>query len=161
MGQQRQNSIFSVFTADAVVREDYSESRIRIAFRPQDARFEVTDAAIEKDPEFLPDVTPLWLDYPATVRGYFKRLETARGPLPPRVRDGLDNQFDRVRYLRAYPFEVVELDAAVQEEHVAGVFVRINSEGVPLNGPRTPGCDQLSLNYEATGLHLRRLAGSM
>lgn len=132
-GQQRLTSIFSVFTGRPVVREDYSESRIRIAFRPQDGRFEVADAAIEKDPEFLPDVTPLWKDYRATVRGYFQRLEAARGDLAPEVRDELDNQFDRVRDLRAYPFEVVELDAAVEEEHVAEVFVRINSEGVPLN----------------------------
>ena len=43
-----------MFTGHKVVREDYAESRIRIAFRPHDARFEVTDAAIEKDPEFLP-----------------------------------------------------------------------------------------------------------
>lgn len=132
-GQQRLTSIFSVFTGRPVVRDDYSESRIRIAFRPQDGRFEVADAAIEKDPEFLPDVTPLWKDYRATVRGYFQRLEAARGDLAPEVRDELDNQFDRVRDLRAYPFEVVELDAAVEEEHVAEVFVRINSEGVPLN----------------------------
>lgn len=132
-GQQRLTSVFSLFTGHSVVREDYSESRIRIAFRPHDARFEVTDAAIEKDPEFLPDVTPLWTDYRATVRAYLERLETARGPLPAETRDELDNQFDRVRDLRAYPFEVVELDAGVEEEHVAEVFVRINSEGVTLN----------------------------
>jgi hypothetical protein len=34
-------------------------------------------------------------------------------PLDQAVRDEIDNQFDRVRDLRAYPFEVVELDAAV------------------------------------------------
>src|SRR5215813_10332038 len=132
-GQQRLTSVYSVFTAHKVVREDYSESRIRIAFRPHDARFEVTDAAIEKDPEFLADVTPLWMDYRATVQGYFDRLEAARGSLTPELRGKLDDQFDRVRDLRAYPFEVVELDAAVEEEHVAEVFVRINSEGVTLN----------------------------
>jgi hypothetical protein len=131
-GQQRLTSVYSVFTAHRVVREDYSESRIRIAFRPHDARFEVTDAAIEKDPEFLADVTPLWTEYRATVQGYFDRLEAARGPLAHDVRGKLDDQFDRVRDLRAYPFEVVELDAAVGEEDVAEVFVRINSEGVTL-----------------------------
>ena len=31
-----------------------------------------------------------------------------------------------------YPFQVIELDAAMDEEQVADVFVRINSE-VPLN----------------------------
>jgi hypothetical protein len=132
-GQQRLTSVYSVFTARKVVREDYSESRIRIAFRPRDARFEVTDAAIEKDPDFLADVTPLWTDYRATVNRYFDRLEAARGPLSPELRGKLDDQFDRVRDLRAYPFEVVELDAAVEEEHVAEVFVRINSEGITLN----------------------------
>jgi hypothetical protein len=132
-GQQRLTSLYSVFTAHPVVREDYSESRIRIAFRPHDARFEVTDAAIEKDPEFLADVSPLWKDYRITVNAYLDRLQTSRGELDPAVRDRLEDEFDRVRDLRAYPFEVVELDAAMDEEHVAEVFVRINSEGVTLN----------------------------
>jgi hypothetical protein len=131
-GQQRLTSLYSVFTGHPVVREDYSESRIRIAFRPQDASFEVTDAAIEKDPEFLPDITPLWRDYRITVNGYIDRLEAARGQLEANVRDLIEDEFDRVRDLRAYPFEVVELDAAMDEEHVAEVFVRINSEGVTL-----------------------------
>jgi len=132
-GQQRLTSLFSVFTGHLVVREDYTESRIRVAFRPHDARFEVTDAAIEKDPEFLPDITPLWKDYKATVRGYLERLQAARGQLTRDQEDELDNEFDRVRDLRGYPFEVVELDAAMDEENVAEVFVRINSEGVSLN----------------------------
>jgi uncharacterized protein with ParB-like and HNH nuclease domain len=38
-----------------------------------------------------------------------------------------------VRDLQNYPFNVLELDSAVDEEQVAEVFVRINSEGVKLN----------------------------
>lgn len=132
-GQQRLTSLYSVFTGHPVVREDYSESRIRIAFRPFDARFEVTDAAIERDPEFLPDITPLWSAYKLTVDNYLRRLEDARGEVDPELHSQIDDHFDRVRDLRAYPFEVVELDAEMDEEQVADVFVRINSEGVPLN----------------------------
>jgi hypothetical protein len=132
-GQQRLTSLYSVFTSHPVVREDYTESRIRIAFRPHDARFEVTDAAIERDPEFLPDITSLWKDYRITVTGYIDRLEAARGQLEPAERDRIEDEVDRVRDLRAYPFEVVELDAEMDEESVADVFVRINSEGVTLN----------------------------
>lgn len=132
-GQQRLTSLFSVFTGHPVVREDYTQSRIRIAFRPHDARFEVADAAIEKDPEFLPDITPLWKDYRLTVNAYLERLEAARGSIDAELRGTIEDQFDRVRDLRAYPFEVVELDAAMDEENVAEVFVRINSEGVTLN----------------------------
>lgn len=50
-GQQRLTSLYAVITGSKVVRDDYSEGRIRIAFRPTDATFSVTDAAIEKDPE--------------------------------------------------------------------------------------------------------------
>lgn len=132
-GQQRLTSLYSVLTGTAVVREDYTESRIRIAFRPHDCTFEVTDAAIEKDPEFLADITPLFDDYKKTVRGYLDRLESTRGGLDQAERDRLDDQFDRVRDVGAYPFQVIELDAAMDEEQVADVFVRINSEGVPLN----------------------------
>jgi len=132
-GQQRLTSLFSVMTGTTVVREDYSESRIRLAFRPQDCSFEVTDAAIEKNPEYLPDITPLFDDYRNTVRGYIKRLEEAREELSESDKDFLDEQFDRVRDVGAYPFQVIELDAAMDEEQVADVFVRVNSEGVPLN----------------------------
>lgn len=132
-GQQRLTSLYSVLTGTSVVREDYTESRIRIAFRPRDCTFEVTDAAIEKDPEFLADITPLFDDYKNTVRCYLERLEATRGELEQAERDRLDDQFDRVRDVGAYPFQVIELDAAMDEEQVADVFVRINSEGVPLN----------------------------
>lgn len=132
-GQQRLTSLYSISTGHPVVREDYTESRILISFRPTDARFEVTDAAIEKDADFLPDITPLWKDYRITVNVYLDRLERARGSLGADLRDRIEDQFDRVRDLRAYPFEVVELDAAVDDENVAEVFVRINSEGVTLN----------------------------
>jgi hypothetical protein len=132
-GQQRLTSLYSVLTGTSVVREDYSQSRIRIAFRPHDCSFEVTDAAIEKNPEFLADITPLFDNYKTTVRSYLDRLEEARGELGQAERDRLDDQFDRVRDVGAYPFQVIELDAAMDEEQVADVFVRINSEGVPLN----------------------------
>jgi hypothetical protein len=132
-GQQRLTSLYSVLTGAAVVRQDYSESRVRLAFRPRDEHFAVADAAIEKNPEFLSDVTELWRDYRSAVTGYFRRLEAARGDLETPNRNDLEDAFDRVRDLQNYPFNVVELDSAVREEQVAEVFVRINSEGVTLN----------------------------
>ena len=43
-----------------VVGKDGAMRKITIAFRPRDGRFEVADAAIRNDPEFLPNVTELW-----------------------------------------------------------------------------------------------------
>lgn len=132
-GQQRLTSLYSVITGRVVLREDYSESRVKLAFRPRDDHFAVTDIAIGNDPEFLPDVTELWRDYRGTVSKFFSNYETARGELDDAMRNGWDDALDRVRDLQSYPFNVVELDSSVEEEQVAEVFVRINSEGVKLN----------------------------
>ncbi len=82
-GQQRLTSLYAVMTGTSVLRQDYSPAKIRIAFRPSDATFQVTDAAIEKDPEFLPDISVLWEvagRRKTAIRSYLKTL--AR--MPPR-----------------------------------------------------------------------------
>ncbi|MCV7191271.1 GmrSD restriction endonuclease domain-containing protein [Mycolicibacterium brumae] len=132
-GQQRLTSLYSVLTGEAVVREDYSESRVRLAFRPRDGHISVWDVAIGNDPEFLNDATALWTDFRGTVSAFFAAYEKARGELDHVTRNSWEDAIDRVRDLQNYPFNVVELDSAVDEEQVAEVFVRINSEGVKLN----------------------------
>jgi hypothetical protein len=53
-GQQRLTSLSAVMTGMAIVRDDYIEDRIQIAFHPDDATFKIADAAIEKIPNLLP-----------------------------------------------------------------------------------------------------------
>ena len=133
-GQQRLTSLYTVLTGAKVVRDDYSEGRVRIAFRPADAMFAVADAATDKDPEFIPDISALWVpgERKNVVRAFLRRLEAKR-ELSEAETDRLDEAIDRVHDLRDYPFKAVELASAVEEEQVAEVFVRINSEGVTLN----------------------------
>lgn len=52
-GQQRLTSLYAVLKGYPILTRDYKESHIHIAFRPRDAKFEVTDAAIQRDPELL------------------------------------------------------------------------------------------------------------
>jgi hypothetical protein len=59
-GQQRLTSLYAVMRGVEVVGKEGETRKIAIAFRPRDGRFEVADAAIGKDPEFLPNVTELW-----------------------------------------------------------------------------------------------------
>lgn len=133
-GQQRLTSLYAVVTGAEVVKDDYTQGRIRIAFRPADAMFSVADAAVEKDPEFIADVSTLWVpgERKNVVRAYLKRLEEKRS-LDVADKDALEEAIDRLYDLRDYPFKAVELAASVEEEQVAEVFVRINSEGVTLN----------------------------
>ena len=133
-GQQRLTSLYSVLTGKEVLREDYTSSRIRIAFRPRDGSFEVADAAVVRDPEFIPDVSILWDGggRGKKVREFLKRLQKSKGELTEHQRDELEEAIDRLYDLRNYPFKVLELGSSVDEEQVADVFVRINSEGVRL-----------------------------
>jgi hypothetical protein len=134
-GQQRLTSLFAVLTGQPVLTKTFDRRRIRIAFRPEDEAFEVADAAIDHDPEFIPDITALWADgHRTTVREFLRRLGEARDePLADTHQDELEERIDRVRDLRDFRFQVVELGSSADEEQVAEIFVRINSEGVQLN----------------------------
>lgn len=133
-GQQRLTSLFAVLTGEAVLTQKFEEKHIRIAFRPTDETFEVSDAAIKKDPEFIPDITVLWgKGYKSRVREFMTRLGASRDQqLDHSTQDELEERIDGVRDLRDFRFQVIEINANADEEQVADIFVRANSEGVML-----------------------------
>lgn len=134
-GQQRLTSLFAVLTGNPVLTKTFEQTRIHLAFRPEDETFEVSDAAIRKDAEFIPDITALWSEgYRSTVRKFLDRLRATRSEeLSQEHEDLLEDRINRVHDLEDFRFQVVELGAAADEEQVAEIFVRINSEGVKLN----------------------------
>lgn len=134
-GQQRLTSLYAVITGTPIVRKDYSVGRIRVAFRPKDKTFEVTDAAIENNPEYIPDISEVFNgSFLKFVTKFLAELEEYRGEeIDDDEKDQIVDRIDRLKDLQNYPFQAIELDRSVEEEHVAEVFVRINSEGVQLN----------------------------
>jgi hypothetical protein len=134
-GQQRLTSLYAVLKGVPVVRDNYRQERISIAYRPRDQLFEVADAAIQRDPEFISDISILWSrDMPRNryVKEYFKKLRMSR-EVSDEEEDQLTENIDRLYDLHDYPFTALELSASVNEEEVADVFVRINSKGTILN----------------------------
>ena len=134
-GQQRLTSLYAVIKSIPVVRKDYRQERVYIAFRAKDQKFAVTDAAIRRDPEFISDISQLWsgsLSRNRFVKQFLRSLSEAR-PLGADEEDELSENIDRLYDLQNYPFRALELSATVDEEDVAEVFVRINSKGTTLN----------------------------
>jgi len=134
-GQQRLTSLYTVIKGAPVVREDFREERIVIAFRPKDGAFEVTDAAIRKDPEFIPDISPLLsgqIPQFQFIKQFLANLKAHR-PVDDDEESRLSSAIIRLHDLLGYPFTALQLSEAVDEEEVAEVFVRINSKGTPLN----------------------------
>lgn len=133
-GQQRLTSLYAVLRGHPILTKDFRKSYIRIAFRPRDARFEVTDAAIERDPEFIPDISKLWagdVSRNRFVKDFIARLRQTR-ELTEEAEDQLSESIDRLYDLQNYPFTAMEISSTVNEEQVAEIFVRINSKGVTL-----------------------------
>ena len=74
-GQQRLTSLYAVTKGVPVLRKNYKAERIEIAFNPLQERFEVADAAVRKNPAFIPNISVVWgTDFFHLVDGYFDRL---------------------------------------------------------------------------------------
>src|ERR1019366_7377151 len=95
-GQQRVTALMAAYLGREVLTKDYETVRIRIAFHPQEERFEVANPAIRKDVSWIEDVAEVFA--PATsvfqlVTNYcaknpgvsqddvFKSLERLRGTI--------------------------------------------------------------------------------
>jgi hypothetical protein len=141
-GQQRLTSLYAVMRGVEVIDKDGSPRRISIAFRPRDGRFEVADAAIRKDPEFLPNVTELWSGTrpkPQVRRDILTALRDKGRAVDEKYEDAVERNLDRAHSIADYRFPTVDIrktattDAEeATEEDVAEIFVRINNQGTRL-----------------------------
>lgn len=134
-GQQRLTSLYSVMTGARVLTAEFKKEQIRIAFRPADATFEVTDAAVRSDPEFISDISVLWKGkFKGTVQSYIDGLAKKRGErLDDDEEERLESAIDQVRDLRRFHFQVIAMSDRASEEEVAEIFTRINSQGITLS----------------------------
>ena len=134
-GQQRLTSLYAVFRGQKVLDENYAYRQIEIAFRPSDGQFEVADAAIRRDPEWIPNISQLWSSGASSrklVNGFIEKLGQ-KVELSEAEEEHIAHNLDRLFDLQKYPFTALEIAQSVEEEQVADIFVRINSEGVKLN----------------------------
>ena len=139
-GQQRLTSLYAVMKGKQVAGKDGEMRKITIAFRPRDGRFEVADAAIRKDPEFLPDVTDLWngtRPKPQIRRDLMNALRDKGRIVDEHYEDAVESNLDRASSIVDYSFPTVEIrktaaTGEATEEDVAEIFVRINSQGARL-----------------------------
>jgi hypothetical protein len=130
-GQQRLTSLYAVLKGKPIINSDYKEVKIDIAFRPSDGTFEVADAAIRKDPEFISDISKLWAKGTTQykfINDFFAATKQRRS-ISPEEEAQLADAVNRLYGIDGYSFTALELSSKMSEEQVADVFVRINSKG--------------------------------
>lgn len=132
-GQQRLTSLYVTITGETVVDDDYRKKSVRISFNPLVERFEVAQPALDRSPEWVPDVAAVFTSSLQSFQGFVARLESARKTsLTSEEQAAVFAAIRRLEGLRSRTFKVVELQSHVDKAVVADVFVRINSEGVNL-----------------------------
>lgn len=134
-GQQRLTSLYAVVNSVKVLRENFEHENIQIAFNPIDERFEVADAAINRDKSFMSDISLLWddgTDLFEVVDDYIEGLNTTKEVTSEDTKL-IRRSISKLQGLLSYPFTALELASDIDEEAVSDVFVRINSKGTPLN----------------------------
>ena len=134
-GQQRLTSLYAVFKSATVLKSDFTSTRIEIAFRPRDGRFEVADAAIQRDPEFIPNISTLWSTRGGEhrfVAAFLSKLKQTK-ELRPDDEDIISDNISRLQNLINYQLTALVIQPDVQEDDVADIFVRINNQGVKLD----------------------------
>ena len=133
-GQQRLTSLYAVLRGQPVLDDTFKEQRIEIAFRPRDGAFDVTDAAKQKDPEYISNISELWMSGKPSrrlVNDFVEQLRAKR-EVTETDEDAISHNLDRLFDLTQYPFTTLEIAKDVDEEAVAEIFVRINSGGSKL-----------------------------
>ncbi len=132
-GQQRLTSLFAVMKGRKVLNSRYDERTIVISYCPLKNKFEVGTSATKKDPEWVYDISQLFLAPSSRkfTNNFIDSLQAAREAkgevLSDEEQDIIDENFTAVENLAKFTMPVFDIDANGDEEDVAEIFVRVNS----------------------------------
>ena len=150
-GQQRVTALLAAMLGRQIVDKNYRRVRIAIAFHPGNERFEVTNPAIRRDRAWLSDIATLFA--PGT-----KILRVVDAYCEANAKANRDNIYERIERLRGIlnnSLGLIELNADLDVETVSEIFVRINSQGVPLNAADF-AMSKMAANEKYSGHQLRK-----
>ena len=128
-GQQRVTALLTALLGNQVITRDYRRARISIAFHPGEERFEVTNAAIQRDRGWITDIASVF----APEAWMTKIVEEYCDANPDYSKREINERMRKLSGIRQNALGLIELNAELDVDAVAEIFVRINSQGVTLN----------------------------
>ena len=150
-GQQRVTALLAAMLGRSIVDKNYRKVHITIAFHPGEERFEVTNPAIRRDRTWLADIVSLFAPGAKLLRVVDAYCEGAAEA----NRDEIYERIERLRGILNNSLGLIELNADLDVETVSEIFVRINSQGVPLNAADF-AMSKMAANERYNGHQLRK-----
>ncbi len=135
-GQQRLTSLYSVMKKKEVIDEKFMPKRILVAFHPLEQQFEVPDSSIDRNPEWISDISSIWETSSLVdmINQFVENLTKSRD-ITKNEKEKIQNNITRLYNLINYDFTLFELNSKVNGEFAANIFERLNNRGTRLNQP--------------------------
>jgi hypothetical protein len=128
-GQQRVTALMAALLGREVLTKDYETVRIRIAFHPQEERFEVANPAIRKDVAWIEDVAQVF----APSASVFQLVGNYCANNAGVSQDAVFASIEKLRAIVNNHVGVIELADDLDIETVTEIFIRVNSAGTELS----------------------------
>ena len=149
-GQQRVTALTAALLGQEVLDDNYKKRKIKIAFNIQTEEFQTNNPAIEKQEEWISDISEFMRDDFNTfdfISDYSKKF-------------GIDanivsNRVTKLRSIKNVSIGRIELGSALDIDVVTEIFVRINSKGVVLSQADF-AMSKISVNEEYNGNDIRK-----
>ena len=149
-GQQRVTALTAALLGQEVLDDNYKKRKIKIAFNIQTEEFQTNNPAIEKQEEWISDISEFMRDDFNTfdfISEYSKKF-------------GMDanivsNRVTKLRSIKNVSIGRIELGSALDIDVVTEIFVRINSKGVVLSQADF-AMSKISVNEEYNGNDIRK-----
>jgi len=134
-GQQRITALMTALLGREVLNKDYKSVRIRIAFNPQEERFEVANPAIDQNSAWIKDISQLFTSpesYKPRLSPY-QMLKDYCAKNPNVSEEAIAAALQKLRDIEHHQVGVIELADDLDIETVTEIFIRVNSKGVELS----------------------------
>ncbi|PJE51567.1 MAG: hypothetical protein COV29_00200 [Candidatus Yanofskybacteria bacterium CG10_big_fil_rev_8_21_14_0_10_36_16] len=128
-GQQRITALRAAILGEEVLDKEYRKMRIRIAFNPIEEKFETLTPAIEKDVNWIGDIS----EFLKNEGGIFALVDEYKKRNPKADLQTIQNNIDKLYSIKDKQLGFIELKENLDIETVTEIFIRINSEGVVLS----------------------------
>lgn len=150
-GQQRITAMMAALIGQPVVNKYYKSVRITIAFHPLEERFEVTNPAIRKDVEWIPDIAAVF----KKDKNLFEIVTDYCAKNPDANQNVVFSSLSALQNITGHLVGFIELSHDLDIETVTEIFIRVNSAGVTLNQADF-AMSKISVNDTYDGNDLRK-----
>ena len=150
-GQQRITALTAALLGKEVLDSNYKKRRIKIAFNIKTEEFQTCNPAIEKQEEWISDISEFMKNGTINLFEYINNYSN-KFDIDPNI---VNERINKLQSIKNISIGRIDLGSSLSIETVTEIFVRINSKGVGLSQADF-AMSKISVNEEYEGNDIRK-----